>query len=358
MSRRIQKMMCVLSVAFLLIATTAGCAEVAPQTPQADNGPTVEPIATEPDNPVQYYFLNGLLMGSYENGEWHSLCGDVGVTPYYVKDILAQEEYRLYGDGAPLGVVHTIGLNTGNGLGGFERDMTGTLAPYGKLLHDGASVGFQLPTKLGPDLNNLEVPNYGFYIEFTEDHLNPPPLATNSDANPFTREMTEKAQVTEACAHTLAGLLAENGLANMEPNVSSSIRGDFDGDGKEELLVVATTPRDEFGWLMVIGRSPEVKGGIGTYSVVLYEDDDSGVQILFSDLRPYVGEGVPYVYGESKTDVRICQHVELFETADLNGDGQYEICVRQHYWESGRFLIFAIGADGEYKLVMQSDYGM
>lgn len=115
------------------------------KTTQTGTQPQSEPNTYNDSLEPQYFFINGSLLGSYDDDGWHSLCdtgnhetGAGDSKTFYVKDLLNQDSYYVYDGKKLLGMSKQIIWSTEetSGLGSFEdEDIPEKFAKYGKLYY-------------------------------------------------------------------------------------------------------------------------------------------------------------------------------------------------------------------------------
>lgn len=382
--RKQLEMVLLLAVSLIMAAALAGCIshvsdiqqDDKPDTSKLDDK-TTDNMAAQTDIQPQYFFINGSLLGSYDDDGWHSLC-DTGNTKtdstdvkvFYAKDLLDQDSYYVYENNKQVGVSSQMVWITEEayGLGSFEaEDAPQKFAGYGRLYSfEGDSSTayriFDLPVKLGPELAELKIPDYSFHTDFVygaewERHSSSDRLVTNSSADLFPRKMRYSDEPTTEGLQSLIDLFKANNMENASPNFTECVTGDFDNDGNAECLMLAENPVSELGYPLLCGDGKT--DHLGVFNVIFYQDDDGSIQTLYSDLRPYQGEfkadenGGMELMGGPPYSIRIA----LFTAADLNSDGVYEIGVKKNEWESGFYLTYAMDARDKYEIVMRSDFG-
>lgn len=329
----------------------------------------------------KYFFINGALLGSCDNQGWHSLCNtkdhinnnnDNSVI-FYAKDILNKDAFYIYKNQEIIGKSTQIIWETENtgGLGCFEdEDAPEKFAKYGELYHfQGNSHTtdriFNLPVNLGNDLSNLEIPNYSFYTYFVYGERWKPDdsydtFATNSTLNLFPKSLSFDSEPTKEGMEVLSELFKENHMENTSTNFTKTVIGDFDNDDKDEYLMIANSPRGENGWLVIVGEGEKDK--VGTFSVILYQDDNGSVQILHKDLSPVDGT-VKFTNGiisvlDIDHSIDYCHQVDLSMIADMNGDRMMEIIIHNYLWEGGYSQAYSQNTTGVYEPVLRSNWGM
>jgi predicted small lipoprotein YifL len=240
-----------LLVSLALIMSLTACTKQGNTDAASDNKgttPTITPTQSEtnkPDAPKQQYtFINGSLLGCYENGAWHSLCdtidthnvniykaGKADTKAFYANELLNQDSYYVYDAKKQLGVSKQIIWQTeeASGLGSFEdKDAPKKFAKYGKLYSfDGSSTTsyriFDLPQKLGDELSSLKIPDYSFSTEFVYGEKWERPrddfrLVISSSTDPFPRPLTYDTQPTSKGKQVLADIFKDKSIENTVPN--------------------------------------------------------------------------------------------------------------------------------------------
>lgn len=376
--KRPAKFMALLMVAFLLGSMLTGCINHATDSGKDTAKQTAVPKNKTPEKettPVQYYFFNGSLLGSYDREGWHSLCavdtndrvfGDG--EEFLAKDVLAQNAYYVYDSKNKklLGVSKQIIWSTGaGGLGSFEDDQADKkLAAYGELYNPvegdvSLPRKFSLPVKAGQDLADLKIPDYSFFTRFLIDSesRNEYELVTNRLNINFPSETVGGLEATDAGVQALADLLKQAKIENTASIFSDCVKSDFDNDGKMEYLMFANNPRSENGYPLLASSGGTDR--LGVYSAMFYQDNDGSMQTLFSDVQPYQGEYKPEQNNYMELmHPDLCIYIDLITIADLNNDGKVEIMARKSGWEYGYLLVYALDDKGKYEPVMRSNYGM
>lgn len=122
----------------------------------------------------------------------------------------------------------------------------------------------------------------------------------------------------------IRAVLNSKGLAGAKVSVTQVIRVDLEGDGQEEVLVSATTPRRGY---------PQPDSQKNDYSVVLLRKIVRGkVQqsIVRGDFYPkFVSFNAPNMY-------------KVAAVLDFDGDGVMEIATSWHYYEGSGIDIYSV----------------
>lgn len=324
---------------------------------QGDVQPQSELNTCEP----RYFFIGGSLIGSYDDDGWHSQCD----TDFYAKELLNQDSYYVYEGQELIGVSKQIVWQTEDAfcLGSFEaEDAPEKFAKYGKLCHDKFRRIFDLPLKLGDELSNLKIPGYSFVTDFVfseegvQDNTKYTRFVTNSNVDMFPQTLKYGVDPTPEGYQSLLNLFKENDMDKTIPDFSFCVQGDFDNDDKDEYFMIANNPRGENGWPIIVGEGEKDK--VGTFSAMLYQEDNGIVQILHSDMRLMPGK-IKFNNGYIDiSNIDYCHKIDFATAADLNGDGIFEIIVNNVLWEGGYTAAFSQNEQGVYTVVMRSNWGL
>jgi len=336
-------------------------------------------IQNQTGDQTAYYFTDGLLLGSYDKSGWHSLsdinedyrAGAVNTSDFYAKDLLAVPVYHVYKEQTLIGDARSIIWQTEEdfGLGSFEAEgIKEKFSQYGELYHfEGNSYTshriISLPTTLGNELASLKIPQYSFWTYFPigenwSQNQNQGILVTNSNTINFLSDMKKNVPAKTEVESALKKLFADAGMGNTVFNFTQGFKGDFDGDGREEYVFAANHPNPEENdyWPIIEGEG--TKNDVGTFSVLLYQDDDGKIQILHSDLRRFKAGPVTFSEGQyGIMDINHCHTLKVTDIADLNGDGKYEFIIKIGLWEGGYDQVYAQNHEGAYEVVLRSNSG-
>ena len=327
-----------------------------------------------------YYFTDGLLLGSYDKDGWHSLsdtsednrAGAGKASDFYAKDLVAVPVYHVYKDQTLIGDARSIIWQTEEefGLGSFESEgIKDKFSQYGELYHfEGDSYTshriISLPTTLGNELAGLKIPVYSFWTYFPigenwSQKQNQGILVTNCDSINFLSDMQKNVPATKEAESALKKLFADAGMGNTLLNFTQVFKGDFDGDSREEYVFAANHPNPEENDYWPIIKGEGTKDDVGTFSVLLYQEDDGKIQILHSDLRRFQAGPVTFSEGQyGIMDINHCHTLKVTDIADLNGDGKYEFVIKIVLWEGGYDQVYAQNQKGNYEVVLRANSGM
>ncbi len=277
------------------------------ETPDSNMDTAIVTGSDEISEPL-YYFIEGIFLGSFDDNGWHSLCDTAGgykhgsgnEETFYAKDLLAVEKYYIYEKSEPAREsTQIIWMTEGYGLGSFEmEDVSKEFSKYGEFYHfkgnsDTMYRIFNLPLKVGEELDGLTIPAYDFYAYFARDgkvetYDTSNYVVTNGDIKPGLDKVTYDSNPTLEGTRVLLDLFKEKSMDNTIPNFTNCVRGDFDSDGQDECVMAANSPRSKDGWPQIAGEG--TKNKVGTFFALLYQEDDNNVQVLHSDIRPMSSE--------------------------------------------------------------------
>jgi hypothetical protein len=215
--------------------------------------------------------------------------------------------------------------------------------------------------KLGDELSSLKIPDYSFSTEFVYGEKWERPcenfrLVISSSTDPFIKPFTYDIQPTSKGKQVLADIFKEKNIENTVPNFTKCVKGDFDNDKKEEYLMFADAPKSEMGYPLLCSNGKT--DHLGTFNVILYQDDNDSIQTLYSDICQFEDDFKPNKDNKMELMGPDFCTINLLTIADLNSDGIYEIGVDIGKWEQVSYLVYATNTKTEYEVVMRSDYGM
>lgn len=311
-----------------------------------DPGGSAEPTPEASLNPQNlYYILNDRPLGAWKNG-WQSVAdADMGAKAgLTLQEFLSPEQYHLYSQGASLSDSSRATIYTEAGPSGFPdaADYTDELSPYSEPVE--GLLGFRLfslPVSLPQELRAIPYPGT-FQLSQSGEK---PVFSTNGSHNALPRPYTVENEPSDQGREHLVRLLAEWNIPDAPLNFTQTVRGDFDGDGEEELLMLASTPVDESGW--PVFTDSELAGKSGSFTVAMLQKGQE-VQVLYSESNPITETRQP-------GSIDHCYRLSFLGAYDLNGDGQMELCMHYQGWEWSYELAYAL-TDGAYRMVLNSGY--
>jgi FG-GAP-like repeat len=191
----------------------------------------------------------------------------------------------------------------------------------------------------GTDCSPAGLPTTDVGLRFGDDTLTPPPIAVAGVADPRPRPVEvldpSAAVYRDAAAAVVAGL----GIQDPAPQVRQAVRGDLDGDGSAEVVVVAERISDPTG----------LTAAEGDYAVVFLRRVVGG-DVQTSVIASSVPHPQPDVISSLET-----YRVAAF--ADLNGDGRMEIVLSGTAWEQSWTAVHELRSDGSAPEVLTAGCG-
>jgi hypothetical protein len=164
-------------------------------------------------------------------------------------------------------------------------------------------------------------------LEYPADHLQPPPIAVSGVADVTPRPVVELGSQQDD-VQAAVDALAELGIDDPSPGLAQVLRTDFEGDGVDEVLLVAERLSDP----STLFASP------GDYSVLLLRQvvDEQVVTTVVAQsvANPGPGES-PFVFV-----------TRVAAVADLNGDGAMELVTRGVYYEGAGSAVVRVDPAG------------
>ena len=131
----------------------------------------------------------------------------------------------------------------------------------------------------------------------------------------------------------MSQILADNGLFGETVKISEIIKLDIEGDGVDEVLIIASNANSSD---MVNGQ----------YSIVVMRKIMEGnVESIFliKDIRTNL---------PTELNTRTIYEYELCDVVDLNYDGDCELLIKSEYYEGHCYHVYEI-EDNEYKIVLE-----
>ena len=172
---------------------------------------------------------------------------------------------------------------------------------------------------------HVEPPGDTQCVDLKPSHLGEPEiLGICGDWDALPRKPKIQSTSQKVYQDAVGAVLDSKGLSGAKVNVTQVIRVDLDGDGQEEVLVSAKTPRRNY---------PEPDSQKNDYSLVLLRKIVAGKTktfVLCGEYYPkFVSFNAPNVY-------------KVAAVLDFNGDGVMEVAVSWSYYEGGGIDIYSV----------------
>lgn len=201
----------------------------------------------------------------------------------------------------------------------------------------GQAAGSEVMEGCEPVPGSSKIEIEGLQRSFT-DPLEETRIAVTGVADPVPRRAVQVPS-SAAYAEAARSLLAERGVQVEDPNIVQVVSVDLDGDGRDEVAVVAERIADQQG----------LSGRPGDYSLVFVRSF-AGEQVVTSVIAETVAEDEPGV-------TPFVQSHRVSAAADLNGDGRMELAVAGKYYEGAGVVFYELGRDGRMSDILSSGCG-
>ncbi len=166
-----------------------------------------------------------------------------------------------------------------------------------------------------------------------------PPIAVSNVGDPVPRAARALSPASKTYKDASFAVLDGLGVADSDPTVVQVVAADFDGDGKDEVVVVAEYLADQTGLF----------AQAGDYSVVYLRrviDEKVRTTVIEQSIpAPAPGE-TPFISSHRVSAV-----------ADLNGDGRMELALSSRYYEGAGVMFYELRPDGGFALILGSGCG-
>ncbi len=331
------------------------------------NGKLVVPLTVdkpqfEEDKPtaaadLNYIFVKGQLIGSYENGRWLSVARDekpLSLKAFTIGSLLEQKGYRLFSQTQMLGAAEKVGFQLSSGLDcAISETMNGLLLePSAATVEKDESAVkgiFKLPTILPPNTYNFKISEYnGRWDLGNENAL----LMISANINPLPASIISGEPASEADISAVKKELSAFGISGSPANITGVADCDLDGDGTIDRIIIANTPRDSNGY-PVVTEQEKKSGKAGAYSIALVKIGGE-YSTVSSHFVKYAGD--IDINNMATASIDYSSRFELFGVFDLNGDGKLEIVLQKVFWEGGNFSVSSLEGE-DYSEVLVSRFG-
>lgn len=245
---------------------------------------------------INYYPLvyNGVLLGGYGNGLWHSS------SEIYL-ELNGEEKYKIY----------TFDTLIGEGKG--NKPMFQDSPP--------------------PDLINID-------IDYQEEYLNGDYVALTSDWNAIPRIPKIQNNEIETYKEIVKEILQNNGIdKNIPINIKQNIKVDLEGDGVDEVIIMAENVSPLAGYLQN-----------NSYSILFIRKTiDSEAKNIF------IAKDIVVTDEEYIESVAMSYNIKSI--IDANGDGVMELLIESAYYEGVGYSLYEIKND-DIKLLLSNEDGV
>jgi len=170
---------------------------------------------------------------------------------------------------------------------------------------------------VGSDGQRVDVPG----LERSADPLAPMPIAVTGVTDPVPRPTSAVLTGTRPYRDIAVDALADYGVTDPDPPLVQLYRTDFEGDGVDEVLIVAERLQDP------VGLAPAE----GDYSIMLVHRTVDGTA------RTVLVSGWRYSGGPGRNIARVSA------VADLNGDGVMELVVDSRFTDRTATSVLTVG---------------
>jgi len=161
-------------------------------------------------------------------------------------------------------------------------------------------------------------------------------LALSGAARPQPRSVRQLSSANPVYRTIVSDYLRARGIRVARPRLTRVLQGDLNGDGKNEVLIAATSTED--------GGNVEIRN---FYSLVL---------LRYVNPNGSMGTVPLAVDVSARTDEGSLGRYKLLSCADLNGDGRREVVVTGSFYESNSLAVFTF--DGKAaRRVIHTDFG-
>jgi hypothetical protein len=167
----------------------------------------------------------------------------------------------------------------------------------------------------------------------------PGPIAVSSVATPRPRLTSILDPAAPVYREAAGNVMTERGIDDPDADVVQALRTDLEGDGKDEVLVVAERIADRTG----LYARP------GDYSFVLLRRVVNGTvrtTIVAESVPDVSPDTTPFIYSHRVSAI-----------ADLNADGRMEVALELRQYEGIGVSVYELQPDGAMTAVMGSDCG-
>lgn len=185
-----------------------------------------------------------------------------------------------------------------------------------------------------PGSSRIEIPG----LERVFEEHDPPPFALSGVIDPRPRRVEVLEPRSKVYREAAAELLQQRDVTT-PAEVIQVLRSDLNGDGKDEVIVVAERLADQ----------RTLFAEVGDYSIVFVRQvvDEKVDTTVISEFIPRLDPNeTPFINSQ-----------RISAVADLNGDGRMEIALSGRYYEGAGMTFYEMKPDSRFEEVLRSGCG-
>lgn len=347
--------------------------------------------------------LDSNVMGYYDEKGWHSLqpiAYDEWTAPFAPKSregkvpvvaslsqLLAPREYVLYhpatGEKTTANKVYIpdqlslSGMDlTGNPFSGqefydtedletlFDADWQESEADeYGSRLKY-----FSLPVTFSNEkLNAFPLPADLFYLGFLDEEnktIWDGGIVLSRDVDGFPKDLQTRVDGVDEENALVQAHLDHMQMGDSDFVITQVWTADVDGDGKQEKVMIAKTPEDRGGY-PIIKMADLTNEKAAVFILALLVKDGKATPLFYQQepIKAAYQRGLAngdyniYIGDEIFLGIETCLGLEIEGIFDFNGDGKFEICLRNICWDCPEKRVLEIQEDGSWQTVLYGGFG-
>lgn len=303
-------------------------------TTESNNDSDNNSIIT-PDSP-NFIVLSGCLLGSYENDNWNSIQNHENANnSNMVPNIDNVQSNRLANIDELLDKYY------------YVYDQNQLITKTNDFIGDDCKENYS-------DYSNIPLFNFRYYFRNNEEIIDDDILAmTSENVNPIPSSTIKSIEPQKKHIDSVKEILDEYELTTTNVTITDIIQIDIDNDNTAEDIIIAQTPRNEFGYNDLKAEDRLIEGK-GVYSMVLVMDNDKTTPLF------YEGYALSDLECDPNSDLLpfgIDSEITVFVLGffDLNGDGKIEICLENMVWDIPEIRVYAYDETMNIKEVLYGD---
>lgn len=193
--------------------------------------------------------------------------------------------------------------------------------------------------RAGVDCAPTGLPTIDVGLRLDGDTLAPLPIAVAGVPDPRPRPVEVLDPSARVYRDAASAVVADLGIDDPAPQVRQVVRGDLDGDGAAEVVVVAERITDPAAWY----------AAEGDYAVVFMRRVAGG-----DFVTSVVASSIPHPEPASTPNAEVYRVAAM---ADLNGDGRMEVVLDGDYYEGSWTVVHELRPDGSVPEVLSAGCG-